>query len=471
MTIARLPIPSLTQLERVALEIRKLYIRADSQKRKQFIETLEWLCIENRKLAVPCNKLLFHYMLCELIFIQEVEYDGGCADFQAGMVYQSGSQLYSILKSELNLTEDLRLMQKIILLNDMLTDLNACSYYTIKERIYSSMKEKIIKSMKKVVTHDNQRIDDLIYKMPTFHALRKRLQQIMPNYMQLGASWWYQHANRQLWMALTQLLLSTCKVTSARSEEKATPIFYGLSLFILLEINQELCLQSALYDEFLITLNKKTLKHISIEDKINWLLALMIHIKEIQEDKNLQKEVAAFKAIYPHKLNEIYAYISKHHQALISKRKAGELPTCVTTSINCATKGCISIAASQLIKEYVTTLPSLLARSTLGPLGFLMYGAIGFVLIERGASFGVNFLKAQTINKISNKVASLTTGALTCVFSTLFHSKAQSVPVEEDLYDIWCETLLVLPNEILAEEKKKHLRYALDIQSPTPKVN
>lgn len=490
-------LPSLDQLQKLAIQLIELY-KGDNEKRKKFLDFYKRLTeatkfdSDHKKIS----KILMGALVYELEYIKQVEYRGRSPEKNKSLIGKltgKGSSLYTSIKELLGISPENYLNddQRLIYLNKF--------YWYMKK----NMKEdtEFLKNIKarlaNVKEREMKRIGVLAEGTPALNVLQKNIANLSQEYEEAATFRWYRNPKRFKSLKFIDFINQTCDELyhegSFGKNANSFPVDFaylqscnvrvGAILFVLLSINDEYKSykflspeRSKLFKECLTAINVKSLQKISREKRIEWLRALSTHINILKLNKLAYRELAEKwekAGIDVEKfLTKIEAYINQQE---VKKAK----PTWSRTIANYLVRCGIGLAAAQYTADLVLPAISTTVIGGLsGPIGMVVYLTGGTLLMTQLGRLvgdnlvpqGVSYLFAWLLDKVGATITNATADAATITVSitkeglNALRGYPTLKPEDKEFIQDWIDTLLELPNDIMPEMEKDQIRYVLGVK-------
>lgn len=438
------------------------------------------------------TKILTGMLIFEMEYIRYYEYYGYSPNKGEDQSYLSwflgtGSDVYTLIKNKLHSVKNpLNDDHRLIYLNafygfikDHLREEEISQYVSPKKKFSWTKKkilmDQILHTLKYVKERESSRIAALTNAEPLPQALASNIKQMDQHYTALNNNRWWINQNSKHASLLKFVALIDRTAELEQTPERAQEIRLGSILYLLMSIRDEYSLLSPegnrflnkgseLYKQALHALNKKSLKNIDRETRLDWLTELKVHIKFMK--KNHQDELAKLcEELDFHDLDRFLDELDHEITDQDTKKKA---PSWTATGINYAVQSVVGFTAAQYTAEMA--LPALVGG--INPLGLIVYLAGGTILISQVGKKAVDGLWSWILDKIGTKVSEQTSNmAAYTVTKTkegllkLFKHPSVTQNDKEDIIE-WIITLLKLPTEpitVINAEDKEHIRNMLGI--------
>lgn len=435
-----------------------------------------------------------------------------------GFLYSTGSELYTKLEFELNRYGCFSDAEKLIALSHFYEFLKSKSENEIKT-IFHKKKQILLNEahflLKRICRRERKRIEMFTHGLPKLEALQSKIKKLIPEYKEATSLRWFSNYKRtrlvdfinfindtiEIYKADSLLLTKELKIKLEDCEDKAIAnqlveklkderyiheynVSFGLNLFVLNRIEREYnCLspeRSMLFQRLKEALNKN-LKDLTHEEKDTWLRGLSVHLKMIQKETKLYGATLEKWKAKGIRLDEFSTKIDEYILEEGKVKDASKMEQLAKSATNYSAQVGASFAITEAVSRYaLPAIGSAVVGGTLGPIGVVIYGAAGTILMTQVGrlvtdnlippfiAYLYTWISIKIGSAIANTVVGTTT--LTYTFTKKGWQKLMGHPAltneDRECITEWVNTLLILPNDIISAEDKEQIKYVLDIEEP-----
>lgn len=359
----------------------------------------------------------------------------------------------------------------------------------VKETIWESkekLQEAILNCLRQVINKQSTHIQHLLAGPPTAVALKSNIQTAHNQYDVARRSRFFQNHSRMALANFVDFINKTCdevyrEENVAQQDEvylRSYMTRMGAVYFALRKIEDGrgwLEWNSALYAEYLKSINAKSINHIEIDKKIMCLSTLMGHIEFIQRanKKLIEREKAQG-------FNDIENYLTDVHIAILKQlaNLAEEQKNPLTVAsrfgavTNYAAQYGFNLIAQKLARDIVLpNIGGVVLDGAAGTVGFVIFGPTGAVIAtqlgrlvrEQLIPAAVATVFANVLERIGSTVGSAAAGVVVLPFTltanglrSLLNLYSELEPDDKDFNkQEWIEALLSLPEELFSKDNKE----------------
>lgn len=506
--------PTLNELEALAEQLSKEY-KGTNPQRLSFIALLQEL-IYSLETETDTNKKI-DILLGAIVFELEM------IESKYTFLSPDRSDMHALIKKKINLSTEnpMSLDERLIYLHKFhqysqtaLTDENIkrvseevlkCEWKT-KESLLKNIHHGLHEARKK----DTSYINALVNGTPNLIAIQKKMQTVTENYhAQRAKKRWamFQSSKRAPTCEVSDFIHDTCldffatnydgKSTPGKSTEQLQELEcktrLGLSLAMLMDIYGEYWVLSPkggwfnngseLYKLLLPMMNIQDIDKISYDDKNDWLLSLKNHITNVKSDeKYYQAMIKKYQDEGVKDIDKLFTQfetrVNKLYAALQDEKNTPSRGVRLTTTVVSYTTQSVAArlmadTAESATKYVLTGAGSIIGGPIVGLAVYLGTTVImtGLrALLKKDILTGTAaMLYAWLLEKIGDTVANAAVGVVAYPFSTSkegLTSLRRKLSAENDkLFCDWVNTLLELPNDIVAVKEKEQIRDVLGLEA------
>lgn len=494
--------PSLRELTALAEELKKSY-KGSNPKRHSFIALYDQLVAQTtRSTDLPPNimNVLIGALVFELSDIKFGEYKGGSPKKSVGWFYSTGSDLYTTIKSKLNITHANKFGY-----DERLFYLHEFSKYVdkvypeegvqeLKSRMKGTspvwrnkkeLKDNIKKALAPVLKQNDERLYSLVHGVPVLNALLKNLQKLEEEYTSDSRN--AKNPKRLATINFIKFVIQTYE--GMNPNQISWHACVGAVIFALIQVEHEYKVlspkRSALFRNALKAINADGLDKIAIDDKIKCLRALSAHVTTVRDNPDYFKssleqviqQNTKQKLEYAVVDKEISGIQSKIEQYLLQLDEIKKAPTntqyAVSTGVSYSIQYAFGPIALQVAKNVVVGGLGIGGFFAAGPVGSAVFSAAGALLFSGvGRLVTMGIMNAVTANifvwlleKMGDSIGNATATVVTYPFSASpkgFEEMRAKLKPEDDIAFVnMVNTLLELDSISAAD--KEHIRNVLGI--------
>ncbi len=463
--------------------------RAHEKVNKQ--RTLFLTCLANLAKRGASASVLTGAVLFELALIKK-EYRGVSPRLSKGRLYNTGSWLYSELETMLNINEENtpddaeRLIHvfKFYEAIEAMPDNEVATLGYDKASLLSAINERL----KKIKKRETNEIELLVYGTPKTDALIRKIRALMTQYETTTQSSFFGNSSRLSLVKFILFISQSCeknynypKIDREDNQQECAylqmcNVLLGVIVYGLLKIQQEYKLRtpenSELYKLLLQAFNTKNLESIPHQKRVFYLKALSNHLEQIKgSHKDRSREISKRQL-------EIDTF-------MVAQEKLCATPSRSVNYFSTATGYVAQYGIGYALTQFTNTfaLPAIVGTvvggvsGLTGPLGLVIYGATGAIMMtqlgrlvkDRVIPSAAASIFAWALSRIGKTVAHKTAAVATYTFvadrpgfRALLNDKAIK-PEDREFIMEWINTLLKLPDNIMSDEEKSHIREFLGI--------
>lgn len=457
-----------------------------NKQRCQFLQCLASLAKQGANASVITGAVLY-----ELALIKK-EYRGVSPRLCKGRLYNTGSWLYSELEAMLGIKEDnspddaerLIHVYKFYEYVEALPEKEWVDFGYQKATLLASINERL----KKIKKRESNEIELLVYGTPKTDALIRKIRALMTQYESKTQSSFFGNSSRLSLVKFILFISQSCeknynypKIDREDNQQECAylqmcNVLLGGIVYGLLSIQKEYKLRTAenseLYKLLLQTFNAKNLESIPYQKRVFYLKALSSHLELIKgEHKDRSRELSKRQL-------EIDTFV-------VTQEKLCETPSRSVNYLSTATGYAAQYGLGFALSQFTNTfaLPAIVGTvvggvaGMTGPLGLVIYGATGAIMMtqlgrlvkDRVIPSAAASIFAWALARIGKTVANKTAAVATYTFvadrpgfRALLNDKAIKAEDRQFIME-WINTLLKLPENIMSDEEKSHIREFLGI--------
>ncbi|MBA3661780.1 MAG: hypothetical protein H0W64_08640 [Gammaproteobacteria bacterium] len=481
------------KLSEFAAKLPQLYKGSNPQRKKY----TQFNCaLSSGKAAVQSTSDLIALgsLIYKLEDIKQNEYPNGSATLKKGYVYNSGSELYTHIKTFLKnqFPEMLEGDHRLVCLWQFYKYINCQSDRDVFAKL-GLEKHKLLKDirilLKNILDRESSRIALIAEGVPQARILHENIKKLSADYQTATQSRLFTNNSRYALINNINLVDKTCSTfyPEPKNEREKDTLYMqtnnvrmGAYLLGILTLENEYHLQEGeLLKLCLHSIGEKKTSHIKRDKKIEWLEALSFHLKRIQENATYYTEFKA--SLSKDEAKYFERFIASLERILldqkIKKLKPGLKPS--------RKRQCLTAVVSAGLTQFLTgvAIPSLTGTVVAtGPAGFVVFGAGTILMTQLGRLVGDQliskaeaYLCASLLEKIGDELALKSVEAATYTFSmgkegftALLNHPALSK--NKEFLKLWISTLLELPDDFIPAHEKTHIRALAGLEKATPTV-
>lgn len=499
--------PTLKDLYALAAELKKSY-QGTNIKRLSFIALYDQLVSQTmQKTDLPENiiNVLIGALIFEMADIKFFEYGGGSAKLRVGRFYNSGSHLYSLIKSKLYITSTNKFGydERLFYLNQFYKyidkvypeegclDLHQRMKSPATWKTNKELKDNVHKAITPILKKNSDSLHYLVHGVPVLTALLKNLQKLEDEYSHSKSNYTAYNPKRLAMINFIKLIIQSYQGKEVNS--MSWQVCVGAAIFALMQINNEYRVfdptRSALYRSCLHAINANNLDDIEIDDRIKCLTLLSSHLIALQENQTeynalLSKTLDAStiqKIDYTNFANDIKLFQAKLPEYISGLEKIKNTPSTSGYYLSSGVSYFFQYTAGPVVVQTAKNLIvggiSVGGFFAAGPIGSAIFGAAGAMLVS-GISrmVGEGILWSVTANmcawlleKVGNTLGEVTANVVSYPFSATpkgFEELRMKLKPEDDVVFVnMVNTLLELDDASITDKEKEHIRNVLGLEN------